>query len=74
MPNCPLCGARSQWLYVKGMRPELHNTIPDMCKFCKEEDYVHEEQWREGIDVTQFGGGHITERRPHSNIHGRKIA
>lgn len=55
-PRCPLCGASTTWKYWHN-RPNLNNKIPDECRFCKAEEGMHEKNWIQGIDVTQFGGG-----------------
>lgn len=55
-PRCPLCGARSTWMYFYGMPYHLKHTIPDDCHFCRAEESMHWKDWEQGIDVTQFAG------------------
>lgn len=54
-PRCPLCGAKSTWIYFKN-RIHLNQRFPADCQFCKTEEAVHWRNWEQGIDVTQYGG------------------
>jgi len=56
-PRCPLCGARSRWLYFAELPRHLHNTIPDECHWCRWEALVHWRNQARGIDVVEYGGG-----------------
>lgn len=71
-PKCPICGVASTWIRfsdeVHDCRPDLRNRFPDECHFCKDESRIHQKQWEEGIDVTQYGGPHI--RNPHPTRDG----
>lgn len=57
---CPLCGARTSWM-VFPSRPDLNQKIPMDCHACRKEEAVHWQQWADGIDVTQFGGGQMND-------------
>lgn len=83
-PKCPLCGAKSTWVRFpdadQSRRPDLRNRFPEDCKYCRQEDHVHWQQWEEGIDVTQFGGKSFDARvaipggKPNPHRKGVKLA
>ena len=57
-PKCPLCGAKTG---VRLLEKENGDwlQIPDECHFCKQEDWVHQQNEHQGVDATQFGGGYL---------------